>query len=153
MKPEAATSEGKGQDMAKAVVKRDYKVSADELWAVVGDFGNTAWVQGASDTEIEGSGVGMVRVFKMGDDPGIREKLETIDHASRTLTYSIGDNLPMPVKNYMSKMVVTAAGDGCQLEWSCTCDPDGVSEEEAAASVEGMSGAMTGWIADLVEKA
>lgn len=132
--------------MAEAVVKGDFTVSADELWELVGDFGNVSWIQGASKFEIEGDGPGMFRVFYVGDSPPVRERLESIDAATKTITYTIPEGIPFPVKNYHSTMTVTAAGSGSQLEWKCSCDPDGVSEEEATATVLGMYGAMMGWL-------
>ncbi len=132
--------------MTQTVVKGDFTVSADKLWEVVRDFGNVSWMQGIEKHEIEGEGPGMFRVFYVGDAPPVRERLETVDEASKTLTYTIPEGIPMPVKNYHSTMTITAAGSGSQLEWKCNCDPDGVSEKETAAIIEGMYGAMMGWL-------
>lgn len=132
--------------MAEAAVKGDFTISADKLWEVVRDFGNVSWMQGVSECKLEGEGPGMFRVISAGDGPPIRERLETVDEATKTLTYTIPEGIPFPVKNYHSTMTVTAAGSGSQLEWKCSCDPDGVSEEEASATVQGMYGAMMGWL-------
>ena len=132
--------------MAEVVVKGDFTVLADKLWEVVRDFGNVNWIQGVTKYELEGTGPGMFRVFYVGDVPPIRERLESVDEATKTITYTIPEGIPFPVKNYHSTMTVTAAGSGCQLEWKCSSDPDGVSEEEASAAVLGMYGVMMGWL-------
>jgi hypothetical protein len=45
----------------------------------------------------------------------------------------------MPVRNYHATMKVVDLGGGrSRLEWSSTWEPDGVSEEQARAAVEGM---------------
>jgi hypothetical protein len=136
--------------MAKATVTTDFSIPADKLWALVRDFGNVSWVQGASDTAVEGEGVGMVRIFKAGDGPPIRERLEALDDAARSLTYTIPENLPLPVKDYTSTMTVTPKGDGCTLEWTCVGEPDGVSEQQMVEAIQGMYTVMTGWIKELV---
>ncbi len=132
--------------MAEVVVKGDFSVLADKLWEVVRDFGNVNWIQGVTKYELEGTGPGMFRVFYVGDGPAVRERLETTDDATKTVTYTIPEGIPFPVTNYHSTMTVSAAGSGCQLEWKCNCEPDGVSEGEASAIVEGMYGTMIGWL-------
>ena len=132
--------------MAAVVVRSEFGVSADALWKLVGDFGNVSWMQGISQHEIEGQGPGMVRVFHVGDAPPVREQLEAVDEQSRTLTYTIPEGIPFPVLNYRAKMVVSETAAGSLLEWSCSCDPDGVSDKEASAIIEGMYGAMVGWL-------
>ena len=132
--------------MAEVVVKGDFSVLADKLWEVVRDFGNVTWIQGVTKVELEGEGPGMFRVFHVGDGPAVRERLESVDEESKTITYTIPEGIPFPVKNYHATMTVSAAETGCQLEWKCRCDPDGVSEEKASATVEGMYGVMLGWL-------
>ncbi|MCH2170134.1 SRPBCC family protein [Myxococcota bacterium] len=132
--------------MAQATVSGEFSVSADVLWTLVRDFGNVSWMQGATSTDVEGEGPGMFRVFHVGDAPPVRERLETVDEENRTITYTIPEGIPMPVKNYHSTMRVSGDSVASRLEWIGKCDPDGVTEAEAAATVEGMYQAMIGWI-------
>ena len=132
--------------MAEAVVKSEFTVSADLLWNLVRDFGNVSWMQGVNEVELEGAGPGMVRVLHVGDGPPIRERLDTVDEGTKTITYTIPQGIPFPVLHYKSKMAVAETDTGCLLEWSCTCEPDRISEGEATATIEGMYGAMVAWI-------
>jgi hypothetical protein len=133
--------------MAKARVKQDLAAPADVVWKLVADFGNVAWFPGAT-AKLEGRGPGMVRIFA-GPNGEIRERLESLDDAKRTLTYTIPQGVPFPVENYRATMAVADAGKGrCTLEWTCTCDPKGVSDAEATGAIEGMYGMMIGWMRD-----
>ena len=133
--------------MAKARVKQEIAAPADAVWKLVADFGNVSWFPGAT-AKLEGKGPGMLRIFT-GPKGEIRERLESVDEAKRTLVYTIPQGVPFPVKNYRATMLVTEAGKGaCSLEWTCSCDPDGATEAEAVGAIEGMYGMMIGWMRD-----
>lgn len=133
--------------MARAHVVKDLDVSPDALWALVEDFGACDWIP--APVELEGRGVGMVRV--MGGT--VREKLEEVDEPARSIRYSIEDaGNPFPVKGYLATMVVSDAPGGARLDWSCTFEPVGVSDAEAVARIEGMYETMIGWIGDTLAK-
>ena len=59
------------------------------------------------------------------------ERLERIDEASRTYSYSIVDS-PFPVANHSATIKVTGEGDDCTVEWSSEFDPAGGAEGDAA---------------------
>jgi len=133
--------------MAKARVKQEIAAPADVVWKLVADFGNVSWFPGAS-AKLEGRGPGMVRIFS-GPNGEIRERLESLDDAKRTLVYTIPQGVPFPVENYRATMAVEDAGAGrCTLEWTCTCDAKGVTDAEATAAIENMYGMMVGWMRD-----
>ena len=70
---------------------------------------------------------------------------------TRTLVYTVPENVPFPVGDYRSTMVVTegtsTGGAGSQLEWSCTFERE-IEEAKAVAMIEGMYGTMIGWVRD-----
>ncbi len=135
--------------MFKASVTQDLACPPETLWALVRDFGDTSWIPGGENAEVEGSGPGMVRTFGGGDGPPIREYLESVEESTRTLRYSIPENIPFPVTGYLATMrVLDGAAGGCRLEWTCEGEPDGVPEAEAVATIEGMYQVMIGWIRD-----
>lgn len=137
-------------DMARASVKQGIAVPVDKLWALVADFGDTGWMPGdGSNVTLEGEGPGMARIISAGDMK-IREQLESVDEATRTLVYTIPEGVPFPVENYRSTIKVTADGDASELEWTCTCDPAGVTDEQATQLIEVMYGTMIGWIRDTI---
>jgi len=135
--------------MAAIRVKKSIDAPAAKLWKLVADFGDISWMPAGTTARLEGEGVGMARLIGAGDKP-IREVLEARDAASKTLVYTIPQNIPFPVRDYRSTMIVREAGAGSELDWSCTFEPDGVSEAEAKQSLEGLYGVMIGWIADRV---
>ena len=139
--------------MAKIQVKQELPTPADELWKLVADFGNVPWIPGGENVRLEGRGPGMVRIFA-GPNGEIRERLESVDAARRSLVYTIPQGVPFPVTGYRATMAVADAGKGkSTLTWTCECKAAGVSEAEAAKIIEDMYGMMIGWIRDHLAKA
>jgi mxaD protein len=139
--------------MPKVEVRRTVEVPAERLFGLLGDFGNTSWVPGAQETEVEGDGPGMVRIIRTGPDSVIRERLEALDPKSRTLSYSIPEGNPLPVSDYLASVAITPSGDDrCEIAWSCSFEPVGVSESEAIAAVESIYEMLVGWVKDAAEK-
>ena len=134
--------------MAIFEVKGEIPVPAEKLWKVIRDFGNVDWIPGLSGVKVVGSGPGMTRII----NGAIHEKLESLDDSARSLTYTILQGMPLPIKNYHSTMKVEPAGAGkSQLTWTCRADPDGVPEEQARQAVTGMYQVMIGWIRDSLD--
>ena len=132
--------------MATARVTRALDVPADTLWKLVAAFGDTSWMPAGAKVTVLGSGPGKERRIAAGPDKVIRERLEFADSASRTLVYTIPENVPFPVKDYRATMRVRAKGKGSELDWSVTFEPAGASEADARKAIEGMYGVMIGWI-------
>ena len=132
--------------MAVARVTRELDVPVGALWKLVANFGDTSWMPAGAVVTVHGSGPGMERRIAAGPGKVIRERLEFADSASRTLVYTIPENVPFPVKDYRATMRVRAKGDGSELDWSVTFTPVGASEVDAKKAIEGMYGTMIGWI-------
>ena len=133
--------------MARVTVKESLAFPAAKVWGLISDFGNVSWIQGLAKSEVRGKGPGMVRLMYAGDGPPIHERLESLDAKSRTLRYSIPENIPFPVADYRATMQVREAGPGrCELEWSCELTPQGIPEAQAVAMLEGMYKTMIGWL-------
>ncbi|MDP7570235.1 MAG: SRPBCC family protein [Myxococcota bacterium] len=136
--------------MAKLTVSRTLDAQTDALWKLVRDFGDVRGIPGAEHAKLEGSGPGMVRILG-GPDGSVRECLESIDEANQSIVYTITEGLPFPVTGYRATMRVSDAGGKGHLDWSCTFEPAGVPEEEAAKGIETMYGIMLGWIEDCLK--
>ncbi len=133
-------------------VTRDYDFTADAVWSVLGNFGDLSWADNPP-MEVIGSGPGMIRRLHMPGLAPIDEQLESIDHAARTLSYTIPRGLPMPVKNYAAVIRVEETGAGsCRVRWNATAVPEGVSAEQAGQIIEGAYGQMLGWLQDRLAK-
>ena len=132
--------------MGNARVTRELDVPADALWKLVAAFGDTSWMPAGAQVTLHGSGPGMERRITAGPGKVIRERLEFVDAASRTLVYTIPHNVPFPVKDYRATMRVRAKGKGSELDWSVSFEPVGASEADARKAIESMYGVMIGWM-------
>ena len=133
--------------MAQINVTRTLDTSTDTLWQLVRAFDVVPWIPGGEDAEIQGEGVGQLRIFG-GPEGKVYERLEARDDDARSLTYTIPEGIPFPVTGYRSTMVVSDDGGRGQLSWTCEFEPAGATEEEAGKGVEQMYTVMMGWIED-----
>jgi hypothetical protein len=140
--------------MVEAVLQHDLNFPAEQVWAVMGDFGNMAWT-GAPDWEVIGEGVGMTRrVLMEGMDP-IDEVLESLDNEAMSFAYTIPRGLPLPVDEYRSEARVEALdADHCRVHWSCTCVPrgEGMSAADVQALMEQTYGGMLAGLEQYLDK-
>lgn len=118
--------------MVNVKLIRDLDFPAEQVWAVLEDYGNLEWAMGPPRVEIIGEGIGMVRrVLIEGMDP-IDEVLEAMDPADMSFAYSIPRGLPLPLTDYRSSARVEARADGCaRVHWTCQCTPTDPGMTEA----------------------
>jgi len=138
--------------MGKIEVVQEMAAPASAAWEKLGDFsGIASWMPGIEGCEMEGEGVGAVRSLSMGTNV-VKERLESHDDASRTLSYSIPEG-PLPVQNYLATIQVTEQGaDACRVDWTARFDlPDGVPEEAVAKGLEGAYGGALRFLKKLLE--
>ena len=96
---------------------------ADEVWAVVGDFGGLAgWMPGIESCRLEGDD----RVLAMGGME-IVERLARRDDAARTIVYGIAGG-PVPVDHHQATITVAPDGDGCRVTWAVEIEPDSMTD-------------------------
>lgn len=134
--------------MLDTTVEREVAATPEQVWAVLADFGNIAWIPPAGRVEVEGDGPGMVRrIHGSGDGPPVGERLVSRSDADRTIVYTIDENNPLPVASYRGTVSVEAAEGGAKVIWRADYEP-GADEAESAAIVELMLGALIGWLAD-----
>lgn len=90
--------------------------SADEVWALVGDFGNDSWT--GVDITCDGAGVGAVRTVAMpGGD--VVERCDHHDPGQRVLGYTVLTGNPFPVTDCHGTIVVASlAGDRSEVSWT-----------------------------------
>ncbi len=120
--------------MAEAKVEGEIAAPLDDVWKVVSDFVGIIEVQGLP-VEGEGEGIGMLRTLTIGDIK-IVERLEELDDATHTTSYSIVSS-PMPVSDSRGTIRLTAAGaDATHITWSNTFEPSGMAEADAVQILE-----------------
>ncbi len=130
--------------MTTVTVVEQIAASADDVWAMLSDFGGIKVGGPIQSFEVEGEGVGAVRTIGMGAGQVI-ERLDVFDPAARTFAHCIlNEDCPLPVSGYSAKVVVTEDEQGCSVEWSGEFDVKGGDEE---ASCKVIRGIYTGGIA------
>jgi hypothetical protein len=116
--------------------KASSKLSADALWAKIGDFcGIGKWHPAVEKCEL--SADGKTRTLSLKGGGTIIEALVKMDAAGRSYTYSIV-NSPLPVANYSSTISVSADGAGSVLTWSGKYDAKGAPDADAMKVVQGI---------------
>jgi mxaD protein len=124
----------------KVVVEEQVAAPADRVFSVIGDFGGLEKNEMIKEFSVKGSGVGAVRSITLANGGVIEERLEKHDEAARTFTYAIiNEQTALPVKNYVSTVVVTPAGaNASTVNWSSTFEPVGLPGEQVQQIIAGV---------------
>ena len=139
--------------MVEVKVERDLEFGAQEVWAIIADFGNVSWVPGVEKVELEGEGVGMVRHLTVPVFPQLHERLDAIDHEKMILDYSIPAVAYIHLKDYRARAQVgELEGERCRVVWSCVAEVDGAEAEQAIAETEAFYVSIMTWICDALKK-
>ena len=139
---------------ARVTIIEDFGVSADTLYEMLGDFTNLSWVPAVPKVEFIGEGPGMIRNMYLAEGlPPIVERLDALDPQTRSVTYAIPQNNPLPVKDYQATMTVVETGpDTCRLEWRCNFQADGITDEAADQALQAFYGSLLPSIHEAVEE-
>ncbi len=102
------------------------KTSAEEVWAVLRDYGDLSWAQGIDEVVAEGDGVGMLRkVRTTGSRDFILERLTARDDSEMTLSYAIEGDGIAGLDHYQAHVRAEPLEDGCIIHWQCLAEaPD-----------------------------
>src|SRR5215475_6680940 len=116
--------------------KATSKLSADALWAKIGDFcGISKWHPAVEKCELSADGKTRTLALKGGGT--IVEALVKMDAAGRSYTYSILSG-PLPVANYTSTISVAADGAGSMVTWIGNYDAKGANDADAKKTIDGV---------------
>ena len=118
--------------------KMDSALSADAVWAKVGDFcGIAKWHPAVKNCTLSQKDGAAMRLLDLGGGATILEKLVSRDDAKRSYTYAIVES-PLPVQNYVSTLTVDAKGSGSTILWTGKFDAKGAPDAEAAKAISGV---------------
>ena len=113
--------------------------SAADVWRVISDFAGIEPTELIASCSVSGEGVGAVRTIALNGGGEIVERLESCDADTQTFSYAIINECPLPVKNYVSTVKVSAAGAGAAtVDWSSTFDAVGAPEADVIKLIEGV---------------
>jgi hypothetical protein len=108
--------------MGEARAETTIQKPADEVWGVIGDYGNLGWMPGVDSCELDGENDRVLGMFGMR----IVERQLARDDAGRTLTYGIVDG-DMKPEVHEATITVSPQGDASHVTWDVTTD-DGMVE-------------------------
>jgi hypothetical protein len=132
--------------MATSYYSTVLEQSAEEVWALIRDFGNYAWAGVTGKTSIEGGragdAVGAVRSVRTGERH-IRQRLLAHSDLERSYTYEFAGAIPFPVQNYRATLRVTPVLDGGRafVDWwaSFDCAPGEIERWTSYFETEGFA--------------
>jgi hypothetical protein len=106
----------------------------EKVWAILREFGDLRWgnIQG---TVLEGEGVGCVRVFTATGGLVVRERLESLDDAAHSLSYTLLDSPELPWTDYLAHIRLTEVDGHTHLDWHARFEPRNVAPEQAQGIV------------------
>lgn len=105
--------------MQTETARIDIARPAEEVWALVGEFGGLdTWMAGVDRCEVDGD-VRVVHTMGMQ----ISERLVGRDAEARTITYAI-EGEGAPVSEHRATIGVTDADGGCTVTWEVSVAPD-----------------------------
>lgn len=117
--------------MASARLVHVFKLPVEDLWSLIGDFGETGrWSGRPAEACVRtGEGIGALRTLTLGDGRQIVDRLEA--QGEYFYRYSIVTS-PMPVSSYTATMSASPVdATSSQLIWSGEFEPAGMSDTEA----------------------
>lgn len=115
--------------MAKSYYSTIFEQSAEQIWAVIRDFGSYTWAGSVSESFIEegkaGVAIGAIRNARLGNT-GIIHRQQLLAHSDleRFYSYQFCEPFPYPIRNEVITLRVTPVIDGHRafVEWSGTFD-------------------------------
>jgi NADPH2:quinone reductase len=123
--------------VANISVTVTFQKPGSEVWKAIREFGEIIrWAPGIAQVKLTGSGVGAVRTITFQDGTRSEERLESLNDASRTLSYTILEST-LPVEGYVASLTVRDLGAaGCEVEWYSTFGAKGAAENEVSRMLE-----------------
>lgn len=133
--------------MGVVKVEQDLPVPADKVWTVLADFAGflewTGGTGGGRTIEITGGpGVGTTRHLNLPGIGTMAERLDTLDHGTRTQVYTLVAGQPIGMGKYQATVVVSERPGGCRLNW--VGEFEAVPGADADAVAKALEGSYTG---------
>jgi hypothetical protein len=93
----------------------DLAATAEQVWALIGSFGNIAWHPLVAKVNLTATGVGQLRTIETIDGKEIIERLTETDPSARSYSYANVSGLA--VADYTGSLDAKPKGAGSVVEW------------------------------------
>lgn len=115
--------------MPEFTVEKTVDAPLEAMWALVSDFANLDWYDGAERVEKEGEGIGQRRrIYMPGSEDPVEEELLTLDPAAHRFQYAVLEGGMNIMQDYVVTAHLSDAGVGKTLaRWDASFS--GVSVE------------------------
>lgn len=110
--PYEASPNSELQTVADSV---DLAAAPDQVWPLIGRFGDLMWHPLAASIKVTGEGVGQLRTIETIDGKQIIERLEAVEHSQRLYRYTNVSGLG--VVNYTGTFDLNPKGAGSSVDW------------------------------------
>lgn len=110
--------------MHRVCISTTIDAGADAVWRMISEFGTARFLPFEIVTS-SGQGPGATRKIRTPDGVHMLDRLDTVDHAARTIRYSLvaSESDPVPMTSYQATMRLQSSDDGTtELEWSGRLD-------------------------------
>ncbi|MEQ8380072.1 SRPBCC family protein [Parvibaculum sp.] len=118
----------------------EFDASAERVWSVVGDYGDTSGEFGRgfiSGVDVQGAGVGALRTLHLLPERGggkVVERQTARDERGMYYAYELADRGPMPVRDYYgTAQVIAVSDDASRLVWTNRYMTDGAPADAMRA--------------------
>lgn len=125
--------------MINAKIVESVAAPADAVWRVMSNFAGIEPNEMIAGCTVEGEGVGAVRTIALNAGGEVIERLESLDNDAREFSYAIINDSPLPVKNYVSTVRISADGPSAsQVDWSGVFEAAGAPGDQVIELIEGV---------------
>lgn len=123
------------------VVSREMTVDRPPVtvWKLMGEFNSLdVWLPPVINSTLTGEATkpGATRVLDLGGNASVTEELVAYSSARHSYSYAFIKS-PLPVKNYVSTIELSATPDGTtRIKWHSSFDADGVPDDKAKEAIQ-----------------
>ena len=127
--------------MYEFTVEKTVDAPVEAMWALVSDFANLDWFDGAARVEKSGEGIGQLRrIYMPGSDDPVEEELLALDDDARCLEYAVHEGGVNIMRDYRVVATLADAGAGrCHARWQASFSGVSVDGVEPDMMVDVMS--------------
>lgn len=133
-------------------VQRELPFTTQQVWSVLGDFGNHTWVPSVRRAELIGQGIGAIR--RLCTDAGVvDERLDAWDDARQSFAYSVVSVMPYPVEDYRVRVQIESVSHSTSLvQWCAEFRVLGIAPVEAGDMMQAVYRSIGDWLMQELER-